>query len=870
MNRLLLFALILFTAGGCTQHLITDSDYRHNVHQRFEERRTQFTQGDLWRVFDTEMTTREREAMEFLYAYMSLADLADYEGDFFADHVRTALRSQEQTTWGKSIPESIFRHFVLPVRINNEALDSFRMNYYDELRRRVEGLSMYDAALEINHWCHEKVTYTPSDARTSSPEATVKRGRGRCGEESTLTVAAMRTVGIPARQVYTPRWAHIDDNHAWVEVWVDGHWYFLGACEPEPVLNLGWFNAPAARAMLMHTRVFGDYQGDEDIIQKNDCFTEINVIGNYVATRRSTVTVRDLSGRAVEGATVEFKLYNYAELYTVVRLQSDSEGRCSLTTGVGDAVVWASQGDQFGFTKLEGEQAEVVLNHTIGERLSVDLNLTPPAEGVIAAEVSEAQIAENKCRLHVEDSIREAYTATFMNEERAKPYGERAARLLIASEGNWQEVLQFIQNTPDSLRNDALLLLENVTAKDLRDTPAAYLTEALLTATPNNGSPLYGAYLLSPRIDAELIRPFRSLIRGSKELPTAADAARDPYTLARWCAEQITVADSLNPHRLAISPAGVWRTRYADSRSLNTFFVALCRAYGIPARIEMVTGATQYHIDGQWHTVTLGAAEPIKSAQGALQATYTPSQIVPNPIYYRHFTIARLNGGVAQLLNFEEGDATEAGAEATWKNTIAKPYQLDTGYYLLTSGSRMASGEVLAHLELFAIQPNTTTQTELVMRRAQSEIAVIGNINAEQFYTPIGETTPRSLLSTTGRGYFIIVVAGAKDEPTTHATRALLSMSNTLNKWGRKTVVLFTDEREAALFDRARLEGIEGVAYGIDRNGAVRTMLCQGCNAEPKSLPAVAVADSFGRVVYFSQGYNTALSEQLNELITKL
>ena len=86
---------------------------------------------------------------------------------------------------------------------------------------------MHDAVLETNHWCHEKATYTPSDSRTSSPLATIKTAYGRCGEESTLLVAALRAIGIPARQVYTPRWAHTDDNHAWVEAWVDGKWYFL-------------------------------------------------------------------------------------------------------------------------------------------------------------------------------------------------------------------------------------------------------------------------------------------------------------------------------------------------------------------------------------------------------------------------------------------------------------------------------------------------------------------------------------------------------------------------------------------------------------------------------------------------------------------
>ena len=112
------------------------------------------------------------------------------------------------------------------------------------------------AALEVNHWCHEKVEYKSTDVRTSSPLSTVKTAFGRCGEESTFTVAALRSVGIPSRQVYTPRWAHTDDNHAWVEVYVDGKWYFLGACEPDPELNMGWFAVPATRAIMMHTNTF--------------------------------------------------------------------------------------------------------------------------------------------------------------------------------------------------------------------------------------------------------------------------------------------------------------------------------------------------------------------------------------------------------------------------------------------------------------------------------------------------------------------------------------------------------------------------------------------------------------------------------------
>lgn len=55
--------------------------------------------------------------------------------------------------------------------------------FYHQIKGRVEHLPMQQAILEVNHWCHERVTYRPSDARTSSPLATVRTAYGRCGEE---------------------------------------------------------------------------------------------------------------------------------------------------------------------------------------------------------------------------------------------------------------------------------------------------------------------------------------------------------------------------------------------------------------------------------------------------------------------------------------------------------------------------------------------------------------------------------------------------------------------------------------------------------------------------------------------------------------
>ena len=297
------------------------------------------------------LNSEERQALHFLYAYAPLCDVTDYSQDFYIANVRQTLLTREQMPWGKTIPSDIFMHFVLPLRVNNEPLDSARLVFYKQLKDRVKGLSMKDAILEVNHWCHEHVTYQPSDSRTSSPLQSVKTATGRCGEESTLTVAALRAVGIPARQVYTPRWAHTDDNHAWVEAWADGKWWFMGACEPEAVLNLGWFNAPASRALLMHTRVFGDYDGPEETVLKTSNYTEVNLVGNYAETAKIQFTIVDTQGKPVPNARVEFKIYNYAEFYTAVTKWADAAGRVSLTAGKGDMLVWASRDGQYGWTK---------------------------------------------------------------------------------------------------------------------------------------------------------------------------------------------------------------------------------------------------------------------------------------------------------------------------------------------------------------------------------------------------------------------------------------------------------------------------------------------------------------------------------------
>ena len=78
------------------------------------------------------LTVQEWEALSFLYAYMPLADVTDYPVEFHLENVRATFEARKQMPWGKKVPELLFNHFVLPLRVNNEALDMSRPVFFKE------------------------------------------------------------------------------------------------------------------------------------------------------------------------------------------------------------------------------------------------------------------------------------------------------------------------------------------------------------------------------------------------------------------------------------------------------------------------------------------------------------------------------------------------------------------------------------------------------------------------------------------------------------------------------------------------------------------------------------------------------------------
>ena len=877
MKKILISASIfaLSLTANAQGQFISDTNYRNTVENIFKER-VKTVGKTFYNTQKENLTADEQEALKFLYAYMPLADVTDYPTSFFADNVRMSFKARKEMPWGKNVPELLFRHFVVPIRVNNEALDNARSVFYNELKDRIKGMSMMDAIIEVNHWCHEKVTYQPSDARTSAPLATLKTATGRCGEESTFAVAALRAVGIPARQVYTPRWAHTDDNHAWVEAWADGKWYFLGACEPEPVLNLGWFNAPASRAMLMHTRAFGDYNGPEEVMLRTSNFTEINLTSNYAPVAPIDFYVKDSEGKPVENASVEFKIYNYAEFFTAVTKYTDANGHTSLSAGIGDLVVWASKDGKYTYQKVSfGKDKETILTLPEGAPTSsvgaletsappkcTYLDIVPPKEDPQLPYVSDEMHKENQRRFALEDSIRKAYTATFPTMEEAKRINERGAEYIFKSRGNKQTIVDFIKRHSDN-EDRVMGILATLSDKDLRDITTEILEDSYNATTDQ----------LSPRVEDELITiPFKQYFEKAFS-KKAADAFRaDPMKLVEWIKKNIRLNPDKKALRIAQTPVGVMKSKITDERSRDIFFVDVARSLGIEAQKDAVTGKIQYKKNGEWQDVKFdNTAEKTSTAAalGTIVLAYEPTKLLDNPKYYSHFTISRIENGTAQLLNFDEGQA-DMGNGTTWSNTFKNGYKLDAGTYMLTTGTRLANGSVLASNRIFEIKKGQTTTLPLEIRQNTNEVTVIGSFNSESLVTKDGKEI--SLLSQTGRGYYVVGILGVGQEPTNHALHDIEKMKEAFEAWGRPVVLLFESEADAAKFNHDEFPGLPStVQFALDKDGSVRKQIAREMKLmNEKQMPMFIIADTFNRVVFVSQGYTIGLGEQMQGVFKKL
>lgn len=742
---------------------------------------------------------------------------------------------------------------------------------------------MEEAALEVNHWCHEKAIYKPTNARTCSPLTMTTTAYGRCGEESVFALAAMRSVGIPARQVYTPRWAHCDDNHAWIEVWVDGKWKYLGACEPEPRLDIAWFTAPVRRGLFMTARVFGRYLADEEVVSVNPNMTSVNVTGNYTDVRKVKVKVVDAEGKSVAGARVAYEIYNYGEFYPSVVLFTDESGTSELTVGLGDWLIWASNQGKYGFGKLEAasmEEITVVLDKNGKEGYRLAYDMIPPVEKAYQALVPDEERAVNDRRFMKEDSVRNAYVASFISEkqiaDKAKVWNvdtKRLTKLLKEARGNYPEIVAFLQKVYTLQVGDietAMDLLEVVAGKDLQDTKATVWEEHLRGAYEFKKQPrfedlhnagLYKEYILNPRVKNEEITAYRELLREYLK-ENGIFTVEDLLSVM----QKLRVVDSVNTIGVATPPAGVLKAGVTDTRSKELFFVAACRTMGIAARLNPMDGKPEYNEGKGWQQALFIPSQQV-GPKGKLMIVYDRGE-VKDPAYYTHFTISRLENGIARLIDLGSNADVDMGGGVAYSKIFRSPVVLDAGDYILVTGNRHSDGSVVSEIVSFGVKAGELTRVKMNVRGGAEKVSVLGKVS-----TPMPYISEKSKIQENMRlpqeGYTVVAWIAANQEPTNHLVRDMSNMKDDFEAKGIPMYFLFPNWTQLQKFARHDFKPLpDNMLLGYDPEGGLQEIVARSLNLKnADNLPLILIVNKAGEVVFISQGYRVGLGTQIIKFI---
>ena len=796
------------------------------------------------------MTNEEKAAITFLYDYMPLHDLAAHDRDFYLQNVRSSINARKEMPWGDSIPDDIFMRFVLFCRINNENMDASRMIFYNELKERVENLSMENAVLEVNHWCHEKATYKPTDIRTESPLNIIKTAFGRCGEESTLTTAALRSVCIPARQCYSPRWAHCDDNHAWVEAWINGTWHFIGACEPAPVLDMAWFRGPAKRAMMVHTKVPGNYSGNGEVILKDNWHTEINLLSRYAKVKKIEVSVLNEQNRPVSDAVVEYMVYNSGQFFPISIHSTSANGKASLTTGLGDLLIFVYKNDLFGYEKISVEKTDtvkIVLNQHGTAEYTKNIDMVPPNEIPLEPlEISEKEKEENTRRLKQEDSIRQAYESTFIKKEKVDELAsetgfdaDRIWKLVETSRGNWKTIVDYIRSMYSEHKDLCVRLLETLVEKDVRDIEPDVLNDHLIHSQHYKNSEEFSRYILDPRIKNELLVPYKGFFQKKFVKEEIEKFRQNPCAIAGWIENTIETVEKISSYRNPITPIGVYEHKKADSLSKDIFLVALCRSFGIPSRLEPADNNPQFFQNKEWVDFDFTSPDTFRKERKTgciILDTRDPDRSM-KPEYSRDFTISKLTQGHYSLLDYED----------TEFDVFAAGLQLKTGSYLLVTGNRLANGTVLSKLSFFTVEYGKTKIIAFEIRKEDEKNVSLGKVSSK--------LAKKMITAWIEPG----------TEPTRHFIRDLSRLKEIFDSSGADITIYSEKGILSDLFAAGSEEKLpENIEIKKDEGFLLLEDFQKGLY-DPLNLdfPVVSVIDNRGSIIYLSTGYKIGLGEQL-------
>ncbi|MDD2505819.1 MAG: transglutaminase-like domain-containing protein [Candidatus Cloacimonetes bacterium] len=384
--------------------------------------------------------------MAYLLAYEADSKLAEASPQIVMENYQaiTDLLQKE----GMNYSAEFFLSYIAKQSVSDERLSPYRKAMLEDGLQEVleisDPLQRYRA---VASWCVGKMLFMQTSGRDQSPlDITRKSLTGRCEEMQILFVAAARTVGLPSRPASTPWWAHMDNNHAWAEVFLDAEWHYTGDMDAAYFPDQTWFSGMIDKTVLILAEGSLAAEDDEVLIRGN-YDTIINSTANYAKdrTRRVEIICVDEDAKPLADVQVAVMVYNWGALRPIIYLRSDANGRLGFSTGSGDFYLSAYKDAKHALSKVTASEVKKITVELVlieQDVKAIDAVMNYPGNEMVWREAPLQYQEEIASRKEAWQSTIDAW------QERAKASPVPDSLALIAR-GNLGELEKFWQaNTP--------------------------------------------------------------------------------------------------------------------------------------------------------------------------------------------------------------------------------------------------------------------------------------------------------------------------------------------------------------------------------------------------------------------------------------
>jgi len=655
------------------------------------------------------------------------------------------------------------------------------------------------------------------------------------------------------------------------------------------ILNKGWFTNASSRAMMVHSRLFDLFPAEgEDVIGKEGAAVMLNQTARYAKVKTVSVKVTDKEGAAVKGAQVQFLVLNMGEYFPIAKAETDEDGTVSLVTGLGSVRVLAFLPGMEGFaqadldTRAQDEISLILTGETVEAEDWRTVDVIAPVDTPVNPDMpTPEQKAEGTRRLNEANKIRKEKKENWVNPElTAFLAGEdekelRQAMVDVLSEKDHtdcvcnvlEEHLEYGKQCAKEFKtksgtgkcgekemNGADRFTQgaesaNAECSNYKAEKSAAYTRA---TGAESGYNFYINYVLNPRVEDELLRPYRKGILSFFTEEQKADFRTNPAEIWNYIQAHITAYPDNERETVMETPYECLVSGIGTQRSQKVLFVAIARTLGIPARLNPDNKVMEYWENNQFVPV-------LKQQEGGAVLTLRKeADAVWN--YYQNWTMGRLVGNEYVSLNL---------TGRSWEENTLE-LALIPGTYRIITTNRLPNGNQFAWEKTFTIKEGGQREETLRLREAQLG-DMLERISLPEFEVKDSAGNTVTCAELTKGGKKILMWLEESREPTEHILNEMLEHAEKFHEFENSiSFMIRTPEAKQDPLLAKVLKMFPNVSIYYDSFEENIELLGRRMYVDPDKLPLILVTNGESVGIYATSGYNVGTGDMLIRIMEEV